>query len=953
MMRARQTGPLACLVVAALLAPLASAQYFGQNKISYEDFNWRIYESEHFRFFFYPEEEPFLPKVSGVAEEAYRSLAKSLKHDIDFKIPLIFYKTHGEFEQTNIELNFLPEAIGAFAEPTQNRMVVPIDQPDAKLRTLITHELTHIFEYDILFSSDLGRIIRARPPLWLMEGLASHMAHDEDTMDVMVIRDAVVTEKVPSLFDQTRLSYLTYRFGQAAFDFIESKWGMDGINDLLIEYRGNLTNKIEKAVEEAFKMKPDEFDQAFKKYLRDKYLPYVVEKDDPSDYGHEIGLKGEYILTMSPAVSPSGELVAVLTNKYKEEIDLVLISAKDGTVFKNLTAGFTNRYEYIVVKAFEGKRDLSWSPEGDMIAFFGRKENKKLLFIVSATTGKVRDVKDVGVDEVQSPSFSPDGKQVLFAGNKNGIVDVFRYDRSSGAIDNVTADDDYDGNPMWFPDGKRMVYTSKVGPWDKIFVRDLAGGGREQITFGPWNDITPIVAPDGKTVYYSTDEGGIYNLASIELGGQEYRQYTDVVGGNFSPIPLAAKEGKSRLAFSSFFEGRYRLYEMELGEPLRVARVDPTAGIEEAKEAAIEPLQVSEEDKKDLSDIKLSKRYHIDDLYVEAGIADDGTILSNSVISVSDLLGNQRFFFRLQSLDQFSNFDTVYLNLRRRLNWGVRLYDARDYFCVPGAGDCRGSDRRRLRRESGAMGFVSYPFDKFHRIEGGIGYVDRSIDYGVFGLTQFDSELLDENGVLSDNYAYSTASFVGDTTRFKSFGPHHGRRYDLTLRYAPEALGSSRGFFDVTADLRNYQKLTLRSLIAMRLFAAVSQSDLPNLYAFGGSDTLRGYAFRELVGSRAAFANLELRFPFVDELRFGFGMALTQIRGKVFFDTGVAYFDGDDIELWSNDGGFHLVDLKASFGIGFGFNVGPFDLQWTFARRTDLDKVDGETRTSFYIGRSF
>ncbi|MFN7975914.1 MAG: hypothetical protein U0166_26860 [Acidobacteriota bacterium] len=950
MRHARKAG---FFLIALAIAPLASGQ-FGKNKIAYDDFNWKVYESEHFQFFYYPEEERFLPKISGIAEHAYAELSKSFKHDIKSKIPLIFYKTHGEFEETNIELNFLPESIGAFAEPSRNRMVIPIDNPDETQRALITHELTHIFEYDILFASDFGRILRARPPLWLMEGLASHMAHDEDTIDVMVIRDAVVTEKVPDIFDQTQLSFLTYRFGQAAFDFIESKWGMDGIRELMAEYRNNISAKVEKAIEEAFKMKPDEFNDAFKKYLRDKYLPYVVEKDDPSDYGKEIGLKGPYIQTLSPAVSPSGELIAVLTNKYGDEIDLVLISAKDGTVFKNLTRGFTNRYEYIVLKSFSGKRDVTWSQSGDEIAFFGRKENKKLLFIIDATNGHVEEKEDVEVDEVQSPAFSPDGKRVLFAGNKGGIVDIFYYDRGADHVENVTKDDNYDSNPMWFPDGKSIIYTSKVGAWDKIFVYDLGSGTRRQITFGPWNDIEPIVALDGKTVYFSTDESGIFNLASLQMGGQEIRQYTDVVGGNFSPIPLAAKEGKSRLAFSSFFEGRMRLYEMELGEPIRVARIDPKAGEEAIKTAEVKSLDIKEEDKKTYGDIGLGKKFHIDTLYVEGGIADDGTILSNSVVGLSDLLGNQRIVFQLQSVDSFSNFDTFYLNIRHRLNWGVRLYDQRDFFYVPDQSTgTTNFSRRRVRRESGALGFVSYPLDKFHRVEAGVGYIDRTIDYGAFGLDIIDNSLIDENGVLKDNYPYVTTSFVGDSTRFKEFGPYHGRRYDLTMRYAPNALGSSRGFFDTTLDFRNYTKVTARSLVALRFFGAVSQSDTPNLYSFGGSDTLRGFDFRELVGSRAAFANAELRFPFVDELRFGFGLALRQLRGKVFLDTGLAYFDRDNIDLWSREGGFHLVDLKAAVGVGFGFDLGPFELQWTFARRTDFQNWDDKTRTAFYIGRSF
>ena len=54
-------------------------------------------------------------------------------------------------------------------------MVLPVDMSDDKLNQLITHELTHIFEYEIFFQGKLGKTIAANPPTWLMEGLASFM----------------------------------------------------------------------------------------------------------------------------------------------------------------------------------------------------------------------------------------------------------------------------------------------------------------------------------------------------------------------------------------------------------------------------------------------------------------------------------------------------------------------------------------------------------------------------------------------------------------------------------------------------------------------------------------------------------------------------------------------------------------------------------------------------------
>jgi hypothetical protein len=137
---------LSTVALLALLMP-TSAFAFGKNKIAYDKFDWRIYQSTHFDVYFYEDARGSLQKVVNFAESAYDDLSRKFNFQISKRIPLIYYATHSDFEQTNVILNFIPEGVGAFAEPVRNRMVLPIDLPDEKILALIKHELTHIFEY--------------------------------------------------------------------------------------------------------------------------------------------------------------------------------------------------------------------------------------------------------------------------------------------------------------------------------------------------------------------------------------------------------------------------------------------------------------------------------------------------------------------------------------------------------------------------------------------------------------------------------------------------------------------------------------------------------------------------------------------------------------------------------------------------------------------------------------
>jgi hypothetical protein len=92
--------------------------YYGKNRIRYNDFKWKIYTTDHFEIYFYPEIEPQLERVTSYAESAYQQVSSDLKHDLAFKVPLVLYKTQSEFQQQNIEPGELPEGSWPLPNPT-------------------------------------------------------------------------------------------------------------------------------------------------------------------------------------------------------------------------------------------------------------------------------------------------------------------------------------------------------------------------------------------------------------------------------------------------------------------------------------------------------------------------------------------------------------------------------------------------------------------------------------------------------------------------------------------------------------------------------------------------------------------------------------------------------------------------------------------------------------------
>src|SRR6185503_5093290 len=128
-------------------------------------------------------------------------------------------------------------------------------------------------------------------------------------------------------------SRLIYNLGHAVFEFIEAKYGKEGIRQFLFALRKSVIGGGEDAYQEALKMKPDEFDQAFERYLKERFKPFR-DKERPADYGRDLSPNKEkthYAEALSIAPAPSGDLIAMVTvNRKDRELDIVIISAKDG-----------------------------------------------------------------------------------------------------------------------------------------------------------------------------------------------------------------------------------------------------------------------------------------------------------------------------------------------------------------------------------------------------------------------------------------------------------------------------------------------------------------------------------------------------------------------------------------------------------------------------------------------
>ena len=993
----------AVCVAALVLTPcLAWAQtpyipYFGKNQVRYDNFEWQIYETDHFEIFYYPEIEPHLARVAGYAESAYQHISGELKYDLAFKVSLILFKTSSEFQQQNVIPGAAQEGVGAFAEPMRTRIVMPLDNPPDLLYRLMVHELTHQFEFDIIPTS----LVRRSVPLWVNEGLSDYMTGIWRPIDLMTVRDAAVADIIPRMtelegYTATGSIRLVYNLGHAAFEFIESRWGMEGIRQYLFSLRRSVIGGGEDAYTEAFRLSPEEFDDEFDKYLKDRFKPFR-DKERPADYGRNLAPNPErsvFASALSIEPSPSGDLIAMVTgNRRDRELDIVLISSEDGSVVRHLTNGFDQDrgYEFIIQPGMRSNTVpwLSWAPSGDHIAYFVRSEKSRTLILQNILSRDVDDrIEMDAVDDPESPDISPDGRTVAFAALQEGVGDIFVVDLETRELTNLTNDGFADSGPTWSPDGLSIIYVARVSGSEKLFRLEVATGQKTQVTFGTHDDSAAQFLNADTLVFSSTatdpvqpvsveeaTNGNVYNIWTLSLTTGELRQYTDALGGNTSAVVLNQGDGDPRIAFVSYYKGESELHTLDQRDPIVTAASEDfgAPGPIIDFQAPLSHTLIADNTRRKGT---FEKMFLDGRPPLNVGVTSGGDVFGGSAVTFSDVLGDQQFNLYAASISQYRTLSLSYLNLSRRFNYALQGYSQTQFFYGQQGGVFYDPAFANIidrdfavatRTVRGGSVFGIWPMDRYRRFElsaGLLQYREQFNDPGLqdasegFQAQQFGRQLF-QSGI----FVPLGVSFVQETTIFREFGPLAGNTMRLSYEFAP-SIGNTLGRQTADVDARYYLRLGGSGLFALRAKGFKSWGDAPTFNYFGGNGEMRGYEYLEFIGSETAFLNAELRFPFIEAMLTPLGV-LGGVRGVLFANMGGGHFEGQPFKWWSRGpetfqpvigfvqgfasvspvfaaptqvDGFRLVDARASYGLGLEtFAIG-FPVHFDWAWRTLFNK---------------
>lgn len=909
---------------------------FGRNKINYERFDWKVLSTPHFDIYHYPEMEELARIGAAYAEQGYTRLSREFDFTLLHRVPLILYSTPWYFQQTNVTPGFIPEGVGGFFEFIKGRVVIPANGSMEQFRHVIHHELVHVFMHTLIEKSFTERGIPGDryPPLWFVEGLAECYSTRWDSQAEMLLRDAVNTGYFVPLSRILAINgtFLMYKEGQDMLEFMKREWGDDAPLRLLRTMW--VSPDFNVVMNTALGVTIAEFDRAWIRDVKKRIWPLARDTELATDVSAPVAAQG---FSGKPAIRMRGDSAEVIFVGNRSGYSGIYRSSLHGGNPELLLQGETSE----ALEAFRLLHSGMDVWKDSLLAFVTRSGEYDRLHLFSFTENAIVAAWSFpDLVMLQSPSVSPDGTRIAFSAlDKGGRSDLYIFDRGTSTLLRLTQDIFDDRDPAWSPDGRVLVFASDRGEEGRegrssLYAWSLNQSRIRRLTAGRGSVGAPAWSQDGSTLAFTDDGPGVPSLTVARWREDSLlrpRTVKALATGCFDPVWTPT----GGLVFSCFEGGTFQIRHLEDVLPtLDSLPAWPAWGTIASHTGTWAPDTLAFPARQETP--KYERMYQFDIAQSQISVDPVFGTLGGAVVSLSDMLGDDRYTFMLYNTAQTSSefltsfnlaISRISLSHRAPLAYGVFHYSGRRY-------DMLDPDRYFIERASGGYLALSYPLSSFRRIETSVS------------LTNSDKESLTESRQRKALLLTNSVSYIVDNAIFSSTGPLDGTRMNITLAYTSDVQYANVSYYSVMADIRTYLRLDTRTCLALRGDLLFNEGAEARRYFLGGSWDLRGWPLWSIRGTKRWLGSVELRFPLLDSfvLDLPIGSAnLGLLRGALFADAG---------NCW--DTRYHETRGSVGAGLRFSF-LGFLVLRYDFGKRIEqnLSTLQDGLFHQFFFGWDF
>jgi len=520
------------------------AQLFLPTGGNHPELHWNEFETEHFRIVYHDGLDTIAMNAAPVAEEVYHVVTTNLKTTFKSKIKIYL----SDYDEIKNAFAFEDDYIFIWMRGILDDLPYGFRSSGTSkwLRSVITHEFTHIVVAHATKTFLSFLIPAGEVPRWFNEGLARYMEPDGWTTDLdALLRVATVSGHLDLGDDENYLAGgLMYEGGQSFVRYIVATYGDSAIvkilkhkNDLFYDFRESIRRVTKKSLEDTY--------EDWHKTLNVYYNTNYGQKEEANEFARKI--PSGLAVILDARLEPKGKRIAMIGSRKKTSPPRLYIMAND-------TCGDAE----LLSDEAGIEPVLSWYPDKSALCIskyrIGSNGNliHDLFRVILADGDLIRLTNDGRYEE---PDVSSENKIVVVRTEQNHS-DLFILNADGSNPQQLTNYNDPNTQvyaPRWSPDGKQITYSVfRANGMRDIAIIDVATKQTALITNDSINDRSSIFSPDGKELVYLSHRNGIPNIyrthTNIDAGKT---QLTDISGAIFPWDWSSAKDSILTTSYDS------------------------------------------------------------------------------------------------------------------------------------------------------------------------------------------------------------------------------------------------------------------------------------------------------------------------------------------------------------------------------------------------------------------
>ena len=270
--------------------------------------------------------------------------------------------------------------------------------------------------------------------------------------------------------------------------------------------------------------------------------------------------------TPSATPFPLGDFTLLYTARGNEDINPALYRASgDGSQ---------------AVAVLQNVRDVTYDLRREQVAFVRdveREDGPTSAEIFIAPVGDITSVQQVtnfGSGAAASPTFSLDGRYLVFSSDVDGDDEIYAYDLQTQQQSQLTSNGDIDRDPHFSFDGRSIVFASNRGESSALdlYLIRLSGVENpfqdrvvERLTETRSNSYAPQWSPDNRQIAYADDQNGAGDIFVYDVERRVSRQLTRDAGDE-DRAPTWTPDGRAVAFISNRESGRFQIYTYTLDQ---------------------------------------------------------------------------------------------------------------------------------------------------------------------------------------------------------------------------------------------------------------------------------------------------------------------------------------------------------------------------------------------------